>query len=851
MQNKKIIRTLTLRSLMANRWRNGIAIFAIVLTATLFTTIFAVGGNMLANMQNATMRMVGTSSHGGFKFLTRAQYDTLAASPDVKDISYSIIVGGAENAELRKKQTELRFAEDDFAKWGFSYPTVGAMPQSRMDLACSTLTLDALGIPHELGQTVPLTFTVHGKTYSEEFTLCGFWPGDDVMVATQVFLSREYVDAVAPAPETIDPDKEMDDIAGSIMADLWFSNTIDLEGKMERLVADSGFVPGTVSYGVNWAYAAGEVDPGTALLVAVLVLLALAAGYLIIYSIFIISVTGDIRFYGLLKTIGATPKQIRRIVRGQALALSLIGIPLGLGLGFLVGQWLMPFIFRITTIEGAAVTSAHPAIFLFSAAFSLVTVFISCRKPGRVASKVSPVEAVRYVEAGATGKRKQKRAKKVTPFSMALANVRRSQKKLVVVVLSLSLSLVLMNSVVSLVQGFDMEEYLKKQMRTDFSIADHSVYSAMIFPDNYEGVDAGALAGLAQLPGLEDAANIWFYEDIRHQLTPKAHGSFVNIMDAGLRRQTLETWARAEGELDAASETGIVPLHIYGYGKLALDIVQEDAAKTTGAPVEYDRLAEGDCVLITEIEADYDHAYPTVYAVGDKIPLVNAEGEVREFKVIGTVGVPYPLSAQHSHIFNSDIVMAENTYLDFYGARQPMMSIFNVADEENEAAEKWLSEYCGNANASLDYRSRAFYMAEFASMQRTFFVCGGALALVLALIGVLNFVNTSFTSILARRRELAMLQSVGMTGRQLRAMLFGEGALYALFTLLFAATAGSLVSWLMLKGISAQMWFFQWHFTLLPLALAAVPLVILCAMVPLVCYRSMQKESVVDRLREE
>ncbi|MFR6185802.1 MAG: ABC transporter permease [Lawsonibacter sp.] len=122
-------------------------------------------------------------------------------------------------------------------------------------------------------------------------------------------------------------------------------------------------------------------------------------GYLIIYNVFQISVTNDIRFYGLLKTIGTTPRQLRRIIRHQALALSLAGIPLGLAAGWLVGGQLTPVVIAPAG-RGVSVVSVDPVIFLLAALFSLVTVFFSCRKPGAMAARVSPIEAVRYTEGG-------------------------------------------------------------------------------------------------------------------------------------------------------------------------------------------------------------------------------------------------------------------------------------------------------------------------------------------------------------------------------------------------------------------------------------------------------------------
>lgn len=113
-------------------------------------------------------------------------------------------------------------------------------------------------------------------------------------------------------------------------------------------------------------------------MLAVLVLVAFT-GYLVIYNIFQISVAGDIRYYGLLKTIGVTPKQLRRLIRQQALLLSALGIPVGLLLGYAVGAAAVPITMSASTMGGRYTTvSVSPWIFLFSTVFALLTVLLSC-----------------------------------------------------------------------------------------------------------------------------------------------------------------------------------------------------------------------------------------------------------------------------------------------------------------------------------------------------------------------------------------------------------------------------------------------------------------------------------------
>jgi putative ABC transport system permease protein len=769
--NSAAIRHLAFRLLKANKLRNIVAVVAVALTAVLFTAVFTLGGNMLAAIQDSTMRQVGTSAHAVLKYLTQGQYDNFANSPIVKDISYNAIVGIAENGALGKTQTEIRYSEEKQAKWEFSSPTAGGMPNRATDAAASTLTLDALGVPHELGASVPLEFTVNGKKHSENFTLCGYWQGDPAMGAQQVFLSKDYVQSVLP------------DFDGGIFAEVWFGSSIGIESKITSLVAERGYSAGEIQYGVNWAYAGGGgIDPSMAAISASAILLILLSGYLAIYSVFAISVAGDIHFYGFLKTIGMGGRQLRRVVSTQALLLSAIGVPIGLAFGYGVGCVLTPFLLEIAETGGVSFR-ANPLIFVFAAAFTLLTVFAGCRKPMKIAAKASPVEAVRYAEPQQIGKTKPKRTRAVNPYSMALANVLRNKRKLATVVLSLSLPLILLNSVFSAVKSFDMEKYLSDSINSDFAIAD-----AGITPEIQAHLEAiGA-----------DISNIYYY--------------------AGTAQQ------------------------VYGVGKPELGLFAD-----TG----YGKLRSGNYAIASKYAINMDAAV-AIPQIGDIVTLANKDGITRDFEVIEVVDeYPYAISARYKFADCLEFAIADEVFGDFYGRAQPMQTNFNVAGDEIAETERWLENYTRNVNPELNYASRGKLMAEFGGLQKTYAAIGGALSFILALIGVLNFTNTVAASIFARRRELAILQSIGMAGGQTKSMLFCEGALYAVMAAVFTLTIGFGIGYAIMQAIAGQIWFFAQNFTLAPSLYCVLPLLLICAAVPLACCRRLSRESIVERLRVE
>ena len=388
-KNKKMINQIALKSLKARKKRNLIAILAIVLTSVLFTALFTIGGSLIEKNQESTMRQVGGSAHAGYKYLTKSEYEKVAKDKGLKSVSYRIALADAENKPLIKVRTEMAYYEELEAKWSFCYPEEGHMPKKENECVASDLTLKALGVPCKIGEKFLVDFSVRGKKYSKEFILCGWYKGDRVSMSQVMCVSKKLVNQLAPTAESY---QYGGDIAGSYMVDFNFKTSFNLKKQLEELNKRIGFEE--KSTGVNWAYLGMKADAETVVLIIVMLGIILVSGYLIIYNIFYINVFGDIRFYGLLKTIGTTKKQLGKIVRKQANLLSLAGIPIGLILGAVVGAGLLPIIcanLSMGDTEGTNVV-LHPWIFIGSAVFSFLTVQISCIKPCRIVAKISPIE---------------------------------------------------------------------------------------------------------------------------------------------------------------------------------------------------------------------------------------------------------------------------------------------------------------------------------------------------------------------------------------------------------------------------------------------------------------------------
>ncbi len=854
-KNGRVLRRIADKTRKAGKGKSLIAVLAIILTAVLFTSVFTIGGSMAAKQQQSTMRQVGTSAHAGYKYLTKEEYDIVRKDEKIKEVSYRIAVGNAVNNELLKLRTEMGFYEDLDAKFCFCYPETGHMPQEEDELVTSDLVLKALGIPCELGAKVPLTIDTGKRTYEKIFTLCGYFKGDRISQSQIGMVSRKHADKMTPAPTDSAMRKGVDasDYAGRIMADFNFATGFQIEKQVEALTERCGF-PENVYAGVNWAYM-GNFDMDVVVLVLGLILVILISGYLIIYNIFYINVYQDIRYYGLLKTVGTTEKQLRRIVRRQAYMLSLYGIPAGLLLGGAVGKLLLPVIMDELTFSGdmGREIVLNPWIFIGAAVFSFLTVLISCIHPCRIASRVSAVEAVRYTEGqdGGFGKRKKgKKTKRVHPREMAFQNMKRNRKKVVIVVASLSLALVLLNCIYGLVTGFDMDRFVASMAVSDYSVADATVDNLSVSYDSIEreGVTEEFLEALKRQEGIEDTGNIYMGE-IDPVFSNEAYGLLEErIFEDEDARETME-WML--GNLDADGEEIIetyrkerhIDGKVYGISRMVMEKLENVEGEA-----DWERFAGGDYVIATRFDTLREKEI-AFFQPGERVTVSNEKGETREYEVLAVADMPDACEFQHYGMFDCNYILPENEYLDFMGDSQPMRTIFDVEAGYEEQTEKWITDYCEQVNPELQYTSKTTIVAEFDGTKNMYAMVGSLLVFILAMIGILNFVNTMVTSVLSRKQEFAMMEAVGMTEKQLKEMLCYEGLFYALFTGVSALAIGSILNLTVVRSIGESFFFFTWRFTVLPVLLSIPAVAVLVYEVPSACCRSIGRVSVVERMR--
>lgn len=881
-KNRKCIRHLSFRSLMASRKRNLIAISAIILTTLLFTTLFTIVLSLNASYETYQFRQIGGYCHGTFKDVTEEQAAAIAAHANVKETGVRRMIGVCSDGVFAKLPAEVSFMDENCTRWSYAQPQIGRLPESGMEVTMDTAALNKLGITPKLGAQVQLTYSVKDKDQGEcfeqtdTFTLVGYWDYDSLMPVHYINISREYADKIVK--------KAMDAGMGDFRTDLnvMMASAVDIRGQMEQVDTELGYTwesyggENNVRIGVNWGYTTSQlkshVDPEMLLAMTAFILLVVFTGYLIIYNIFQISVTSDIRFYGLLKTIGTTPRQIRRIIRQQALALAVAGIPIGMLAGYGVGALLVPVVLANGTIISASsvMVSASPLIFAGSALFSLLTVLVSCTRPGRIAAKVSPVEAAKYTETSHTT-RKARATRGARVHQMAFANLGRSRSKTILVVVSLALSVTLLNELYSFVGGFDMEKYTSKQISADFIVSGTPYFrferAQEYIPEEMireiQGNTEASLAGCAYeysggvLVGMSEEALRGQYQQffadeamLEQIIAGKERRNGLLLGDVrieGMDTRLLEKLSVVEGDL--------APLYDAGSNAIAVNVRVDDYGNVMNQEL-YPKA--GDKLTINYVEEAYYIDSRTGEPCTEDTPEEYLKWHIEnvkevEYTVCALVVVPHSLSFRRYVVGAYDVVLNVGRLVADSGQPAiPLFYMFDTPDVEAEAAaEVYLSDLTAGDLSPVMYESKETVRSEFKQFQKLFLLLGGLLCAVIGMVGALNFFNAIMTGIISRRREFAVLQSVGMTNRQLRFMLIYEGMFYALGSVVVALFLAVIIGPLAGNMMNTIFWFYEYHFTITPV-LAVIPVFVLLGwLIPAVLYGQTNKQSVVERLREE
>lgn len=530
-------------------------------------------------------------------------------------------------------------------------------------------------------------------------------------------------------------------------------------------------------------------------------LIFMAGGYLLIYNTMLISLSKDIRYYGLLKTIGMAPHQIRRIVLYTVMILCCAGVPLGLMTAVLISGMIVPGVISANGIFTGYVVSHSPIIYLGAAAFAIATALAAAFAPARRAAGVSPVEGSRYTENIMKTVRIKARMSK--PVSMALRNVFRGGKRCVVVLASMSLSIIILIITSTFVSGIDIDKYAESMLDCDIRLENSAEYihigTKVFGPEWFDSIQA--------LHGVERV------------------------------RIITEAFCKPSHDGELFLKSGLFT-SIYGIDKEDVLALNE----TFDLEIDAEAFDRGEFLIL---EACSPEQWQYIRQIG--VELISGVSERRTFEL--PMGAVIPSGSFIGVAAEIQLFVSNNYLYSIADALQVKRIDLDFEQDRDEEGFFVLRELA-RADNNIALLSRYELRQSIRESVTVLSVLGGSVSLVFGIIGILNYINVMAVGVISRRRELAILEAVGMERRQVRKMLLLEGVGYAVMSLVIGNVFGNVIAVVLYTQMFEQMEYMEFHYPIILLGIFFAVILLISIATPLIVYHSINRENVSERLRQ-
>ena len=820
--NGHCIRELAVRSVKSSRMRNVFTVLTIVLSVSLLMVMAL----FYAGMHTATKRQVEGMQHVIYNGLSEEQLTAMAGADT--DSTYvlgmkqgqGVEIDGTmvspvayEDAPLKDEDVHLKTVE----------LTEGEMPESADEAVLADAYCRLAGVEAKPGEQVSVTW-LDGTT--ETYTISGIYHAEEHQPYYNVILSETYAREGSQLKDI--PWQAVVCLADAEkMTQDEFENVADTFGEKFGVARRNVNLNGTFQRSLP----GGEQQMQEMLTIAGVGIGILLVSVLVIYSVFYLSVVGRIRQFGQLRTIGMTRKQIRKMVRTEGMLLSVRGIPIGLVIGGAVSYFIRPDGWSwINVLAISAVVTAA----------DLVTVLLSIRRPAKIAASISPVEAVKYTGyepgglknnktgsrgEGAKGRRKEqnrrKKVRRITPSGLAFMSTSRNKKKTALTMASLGIGGVLYMLAAFWVSSTDQESYARTG---EFS------YGEFLITYSYNVVQTTE-HGQTQLQA-------------EHPMDENLIGA-VREIDGVEQISTAETLSAA---WESNGDNGTVSVRPF-FREREESLREMDHE----GEISYEDLEQNGGIICTDGGGVWRDVYGWDIQVGDEVTLTWYDGhemQERTFEVKGVIdGHDYTGKLRDN---STSFILPDTVISDMVGGIDLTNTVVIKVDREKERQVENELNLMMEDYPYLSLGTLREEMLQVESMFNLLFSVLVGLSVFIIGFALINLLNTLITNILTRDHEFAMLQSVGMTRKQLSRMLRMEALILAggnlLITLVIGTSAGyAMIGILRYFGAEYMHFVFPgWFFVGYAVFIVLVPVLITEYMV-----RRFSRQTLVERLRGE
>ncbi|MDE6519157.1 MAG: ABC transporter permease [Ruminococcus sp.] len=800
--NRGIIRRLTMRSLKCGKMRNVFIIITVALSAAL---ISGLAGFYAAYDKNEE-RELATQPQVVYRDISKEQIENLKSDDRTEDM---VLYKTGNSMEVENYMIRASYYSEDGAiiKSAHSQIIEGRYPEKINEAAVSKAYMKKIGKNPAIGEEFSVTW-LEGNT--ETYTVTGL---TDVESESSfvIMLSEEYAENGT----------ELKDIDYTAVLRITNAEKMDAQtflSEIRSMGEQYGIPRHQIRENSSFTIRISNITTNEMLAVFVISTAILFVSVFVIYSIFYISVTGRIRQFGQLRTIGMTSKQIKKSVRYEGIFLSTAGIFIGLLIGTAIAYFLAPKGFYFpNTLKVCAITIIA----------NTLTVMFSVNKPAKIAAAASPIEAAKMNDNGGAANYKKNAKRKLTPFGLAIISTDSNRKKSAMTAISLGIGGVLFITGGTLLASYNREEYSRQD---EFALGD---YILDISSNAVQTAEHGAT-------------------DI--QLIKPFSKKLINDIAAleGVEKVTcLERFNVTFEYNNYQSDSSVMP-----FDRDSTNILEQ--YRNGNEAFDYDRMVQNKEIIISNNNVAQE-IYGWKFEIGDKVKFRWYDGnDYHEdyFTVAGSVEKIYKSQDERAKLLDLNYgwffipkellkAMVPEGY-DFSDGL-----IISVEDYKTDTVVKEFLEKCADESPHLSMKKFTDYFKQneknYASLQ---YMIWGLSAFIIGF-ALINLINTLVSNTMARKHEFAMLCSIGMSGGQLKKMIIGEGLILAVknivITAILGTTAGYFLIWFMHEHAATYL---HYHFPIWYMLGYAVLVVAVPVIISGIILNILGKKSLVERLRE-
>ena len=861
----QVLTKITIKNLKLNKKRTIGTLVGIILSVAL---ICAVAG-MATSLRQSLIQTASSNTgywHLKLSNINKEDIEKLKNNRDIKDLN---IINDVGYAKLAKSANENRpyihlYSLDEKSFNNMELELVeGTYPQNNNEIAISKSIIDDAQVDLKIGDTI--TFNIGDRYIGDRMLSSGyeFEPAEltnepenvDLILSEmpedstketdverkeeiKVNFTKEFaiVGIMSENEQPIKPISFMYDAGyacvtngldeGETNAYIAFKNPLDSETSIDEILGinlNSGEIS-EYRYSINYELLKWEsfntnlgdssLNMMIAIAIIVIAIIILTSVYCI-KNTFSISLTEKIKMYGMLSSIGATKKQIKKSVIQEGMILSLIGIPVGILVGILLVYIL------VIAVRGALSGILDIVVFkitllpiLISIILGIVTVYLSCLSAARKAKKITPLEAIKSSNDIKIKSKKIKSPKIIKKIFgvggvIAYKNLKRSKKKYRTTVISIAMS------VFVFIASSTLINYAFEAMGGYYKDYDYNIKFTSTSKDGQE---------LKQILNNENFSN--------YTLLYKTN-SILKITDMSKLSEFGKT-VFIENDLYKNNE---IPIEIYG---LNSEDFKEYLEKLG---VDYDKNKDKAVLL------DYYSLYKEGKTIKNRLltysPNDSISGNVedKEFNVsISKITETVPDGLEGTYFYSAVIVLNIDEYGNNFNFVPNMLTTNSEEpDDLAKRSQKYDNMYVTNIASEVRF---------YDSVRLVVYIFAYGFIGIITLIGVTNIFNTLTSNIDLRQREFAMLKSIGMTKKEFNKMINLETLFYSLKALIFGIVLGLIASFAIYKAF-AQSLDYGFKIPMQAILISILFVFVIVFIIMKFAIGKINKQNIIDTIRKE